>query len=93
MRKKGLPVWVWILSLILIVYIIYIIYLLYPYLKMFLDNKYVIEPNDLPSYKDVFNSIFLVAQIIITSILTFLLECGIRDGTESSQNTYNWLIN
>lgn len=88
MSKKGLPNILILVCLISGIYIVYVGYLLYPYLIMFFNNKYIVEPNDLPNYRDVFNSIFLVTQIIITSVLTFLLY-----RTAELQRKQNYEIN
>ncbi|WP_394887513.1 hypothetical protein [Clostridium butyricum] len=65
-----------IFSIILIICILYLgisILSLFPYTLNLFKEIYIIEPNDLPKYSDVFNSIFTVLNIIISSILSYMV--------------------
>lgn len=57
----------------LVIYLIISISLLAPYLKKFLEGNYAIDLNDLPNFSDLFNSIFSVINILITSFLSYLI--------------------
>lgn len=55
------------------IYLIISIRYLCPYFKNFLYNYYIIEPNDLPNYSDLFNSIFVILNIVMTSIFSYII--------------------
>lgn len=55
------------------VYCIISVSQLLPYLILFMEGQYIVELHDLPTYSDVFNSIFGGINIIITSILSWLI--------------------
>lgn len=75
-RKKFDSVLKIILALTAIVSVIYVfisIKFLVPYGIKFLSSHYVIEPNDLPKYSDVFNSIFVILNIIMSTLVSYMI--------------------
>lgn len=47
--------------------------LLFPYLSDFISGKYIVETSDLPTYKEIFQSIFIVVQIVLTLLFSYFL--------------------
>lgn len=56
-----------------IVYLAISIFILVPYGIKFINNHYVIEPNDLPNFSDVFNSIFTTLNIIMSALISYMI--------------------
>lgn len=59
--------------IVCVCYLLCSIFMLIPYAIKFYNNQYIIEPNDLPNYSDIFNSIFVVLNIIVSSILSYMI--------------------
>jgi len=55
------------------IYLVISIFILLPYFKNFIEGKYILDVNDLPNFSDVFNSIFSVISILVTSYLSYLI--------------------
>ena len=49
------------------------IVLMAPYLVGFINGKYLVQIQDLPTYRDVFNSLFIVLNIIVTTLLSYMI--------------------
>ncbi|WP_195940920.1 hypothetical protein [Romboutsia sp. 1001713B170131_170501_G6] len=62
--------WMFILS---IVYLGISVGMLIPAGIKLLNNYYIIESNDLPNFSDVFNSIFTTLNIIITTVVSYMI--------------------
>ncbi|SFJ18157.1 hypothetical protein SAMN02910355_1404 [Terrisporobacter glycolicus] len=71
--NKLLKIILGILITISAIYMVILIICLSPYVTKFLNNYYVIEPNDLPNYSDMFNSLFVTINIIVTSIFSYVI--------------------
>ncbi|MDU7904638.1 MAG: hypothetical protein E7J25_00850 [Paeniclostridium sordellii] len=78
-----------ILGFILIICVAYLaislVYLV-PYASNFFKNHYIIEPGDLPNFSDIFNSLFTVLNIIISSVLSYMVYKLYKDQYNAAYN-------
>ena len=76
MKMKKMKPQKKIMIIILIIFGVYLcisIINLIPYAINFFNNNYIVETSDLPNYSDIFNSIFTVLNIIITSLFSYII--------------------
>lgn len=78
-----------IVMFISLIYIFICIYMLFPYLKIFLNNGYTIETNDLPNFSSVFESLFVVLAMISSTLLGYMTYKVSQNQMLISQNQVN----
>lgn len=75
-RKKfdnGFKIILALMAIVSVIYVMVAIRFLVPYGVKFFSNHYIIEPNDLPKYSDVFNSIFVILNIIMSTLVSYMI--------------------
>lgn len=72
-----------------LIYICICTYMMLPYLKIFLNNGYIIETNDLPNFSSVFESLFVVLAMISSTLLGYMTYKVSRNQMLISQNQVN----
>lgn len=78
-----------IVMFISLIYICICTYMMLPYLKIFLNNGYIIETNDLPNFSSVFESLFVVLAMISSTLLGYMTYKVSKNQMLISQNQVN----